>query len=275
MPNALGFYELMASKLSAEAEMAKSWIDDNHWGAVGTSREAAVRRLLTGYLPDNVVCGTGFVMAENGQLSRQCDLLVYEANVVAPLFREDDFVIVRADAVRLVVEVKSTLNKSVFSTALNNIRSTKRLSPRARGAIFALDVMPRELAGMVAWLEDIANTGLPASAKGTLEPLLPAELVDFVHVASGPQIQAQVQLDDKDTAIVSGGTSDQTDRGIALLRFFDWVLSVTRPQPEPGGSEAPGLWYYLGLSKEELALDEQLKYRTEFRSDPGGVPPTT
>ena len=42
-------------------------------------------------------------------VSRQCDLLIFDASAYPPVFRDGEFVVLRPESVRAVVEVKSAL----------------------------------------------------------------------------------------------------------------------------------------------------------------------
>lgn len=262
MPDVKDFYSLMAAKLAAEADMAAKWLADKHWGTVGTCREGALRRFIAAYLPQRLACGTGFIVNERHELSRQCDLLVYDQHALAPLFIEDDFVVVRADSVRLVVEVKSSVDAGVIREAINNIRAAKRLHPGIRGGIFGL-TGPKTEEGLKGWLESIAEHGVPGppAEKGRNEPVPEHHLVDFAHFADGLQMAVD-HAEATGNCIVTVNQFKPPGRGEALMWFWNWVLTATRPSRVPGAPEAPLFTEYLGLP--EPKWDELMVYRNTY-----------
>lgn len=267
MPHVEDFYTLMAAKLSAEADMAAKWLEEKHWGSVGASREAALRRFIAAYLPQRLACGTGFIVNEGRELSRQCDLLVYDRHALAPLFIEDDFAVVRADAVRLVIEVKSGVDAGVFREAVENVRAAKSLHPAIRGAIFGL-TGPKTKQGLKGWLESIALHGVPGppAAKDDNHPVPEEHLVDFAYFADG--LQMHVVREEKAGCVVSVNQFEK-GHGTALMWFWDWILSETKPLPAlDARTAAPDVQWlltdYLGLPKPERK--KLLTYRNAYRA---------
>jgi hypothetical protein len=55
-------------------------------------------------------------------VSRQCDVLVYDATRYPVVFRDGDFVIIRPEAVRAVIEVKGSLSKPQTLKALDSFK---------------------------------------------------------------------------------------------------------------------------------------------------------
>ena len=91
------------------------------------------------FLPRTVEVGTGFVMFPHadveppvgGQfhdplnqsafsMSRQCDILVYDVAKYPAIFRDRDFVVIRPEAVRAVIEVKGVLSRREVLSALTS-----------------------------------------------------------------------------------------------------------------------------------------------------------
>jgi hypothetical protein len=87
-----------------------------HWPEVGRHKEAVLKNVIKKFLPEKYIISTGFVVKqteERGQhlASRQIDLIIYESESLV-LFREGDFTISTADAVRGIIEVKSNLQQA-------------------------------------------------------------------------------------------------------------------------------------------------------------------
>ena len=75
--------------------------------------------MLRGYLPPSVVVGSGFVVTPDGP-SSQIDVLIID-DAAPVLFRDGDFVISTADAVRAVIEVKTCVPKAKLLPALTKL----------------------------------------------------------------------------------------------------------------------------------------------------------
>jgi hypothetical protein len=98
-----------------------------HTGTVGTYREELLRSTIRQLLPTRYQVSTGFL--ENSP--RQLDVLVWDAERYAPLFREQDVVVVPSEAVRAIVEVKTTLNTSALDEALDILYEVMRVEQPA------------------------------------------------------------------------------------------------------------------------------------------------
>lgn len=93
-----------------DAEM--KWIETftSHAPSVGSHYESILRDLLAEYLPSTVKVGTGFVFdTMTNQCSPQIDILVYVDTERSPIHRRGEFVIVDANSVVGVCEVKKQL----------------------------------------------------------------------------------------------------------------------------------------------------------------------
>lgn len=86
-----------------------------HTGTVGTYREDLLRNTVRQLLPTRYQANTGFI--ENSP--RQLDIIVWDASRFAPLFRDGEVVVVPRDAVRGVIEVKTTLDTTALDAGLD------------------------------------------------------------------------------------------------------------------------------------------------------------
>lgn len=101
-----------ADELSALSDRIKRLV--RHTGTVGTYREGLLQALLRKHLPERYHVATGFVFG----CPRQVDVLVYDRIDYAPIFREGDLVVVPPQAVRAVIEVKTTLTAAELDSSL-------------------------------------------------------------------------------------------------------------------------------------------------------------
>jgi hypothetical protein len=101
-------------------------IGDAHWPSVGSYKESVIRRQLMDYMPGRYTVGTGFVMSvQDGKpvRSRQIDILIWDSHNYGPIFRDGAFVVIPPQALRVAIEVKSTLTSAVLHEALENLDS--------------------------------------------------------------------------------------------------------------------------------------------------------
>lgn len=112
------------NRVEADFEFS-SLIDHN--GAKGTFREKIVENLLRPFLPRCYGLSGGQAFDDQGTLSNQLDIVIYDAlfSYIAPYMK--DFIYFPCESIYGNIEVKSILNKKSFVEAVNNIRSLKLL----------------------------------------------------------------------------------------------------------------------------------------------------
>ena len=102
------FYESLNKELMAVKDRLESLIGDVHRGENGKYREAILKNVISKFLPKNYSMGTGFVINAKKEITKQIDIIVYE-NSSPVLFSEGDFVVVLANTVKAIIEVKSSM----------------------------------------------------------------------------------------------------------------------------------------------------------------------
>ena len=115
------YFRLVSEELLIKLNQVKQFIT-KHNTTIGTLTEEAIRDFLKKYLPKSVSVEQGFVMSTDGQISKQCDILIYDSIRYAPFYRLNDIVIVPADSVLAVIEVKTTLTKQILHGAIDYFR---------------------------------------------------------------------------------------------------------------------------------------------------------
>lgn len=109
-----------------------------HPTALGTENESILREFLKNHIPGHYSIGHGFVFKNEDEISKQCDVIIYDSNFFPPIFKRGDFVIVLPESVMTVIEVKEKLSKGKNLTlAIDNIKSVRKLNDRISGLIFA------------------------------------------------------------------------------------------------------------------------------------------
>jgi len=115
-----------AKKLRAGFDELKAVIP--HAGAKGAEGEKLIREFLNAHMPQRFRASAGFVIDRKDAVSKQTDVVVYDA-LNCPVYRaSDEAGIYPADNVAAVVEVKSTLDKQKLAEAAENIAAVKALS---------------------------------------------------------------------------------------------------------------------------------------------------
>lgn len=127
---------LIGQSFSARVDMLEHVIGSVHFPSIGSYKERTLARALRDYLPKKLEVGTGFVLFPREKdddvdvelfdelnqssftPSKQCDLIIFDSSSIPVLFRDDDFVIVRPEAVKAVIEVKGALTPKGLKDSL-------------------------------------------------------------------------------------------------------------------------------------------------------------
>jgi hypothetical protein len=128
-PSVREILESVAARMLADFNASRQI---EHRGSKGTVRESGLRTaFLEKYLPGQVaVVGSGEVIATNGQVSGQCDVMIVDP-ATPPWWDEKDYRIAPAECVDAVIEVKSNLTVAELRSAWASIRRVKALPKTA------------------------------------------------------------------------------------------------------------------------------------------------
>jgi len=217
-----------SAELTAQRARLDELIGEAHWLSVGTYKEALVRRLLREKAPKSTEVGTGFVLAQlEGKrlISKQIDVLVWDATNHSPIFRDGEFVIIPPEACRAAIEVKGRLGRSELVEALENLERVTTLArfvaqfgvarPPFR-AVFAFDIKRRTPSetDYVAWPDTIYNSLWKHYQVG--DAAHPWPLAERVHEAMSSHVPGRWGLPWVDMVCVLGV-------GFAMLQ--EWGLN--------------------------------------------------
>jgi len=98
-----------------------------HHGTAGSEAEDLLIKFLNSHMPRRFAATSGFVVDMEDSVSKQCDVLVYDAEN-SPVYREGPTTqILPSDSIASVIEVKSNLDKAELEDAAEKIASVKRL----------------------------------------------------------------------------------------------------------------------------------------------------
>ena len=114
--------------LQARLEMAEA---GRHPVEKGRRREGALRDFLREHLPPAFGVTQGEAVAAGGQVSRQMDVLIYDALHAPVLLASDSSTMLAAESVYAGIEVKPMLTASVLERAVDNLASLKALPTSA------------------------------------------------------------------------------------------------------------------------------------------------
>lgn len=110
-----------------------------HKASKGALRELLLKKFLRPFLPNAYGISGGQAFDVDGVISKQLDMVIYDAiySYITPY--SDDFIYFPCESVYGNIEIKSSLNKQSFVEAAYNINSLKKLK---RNAIDTYQVTP-------------------------------------------------------------------------------------------------------------------------------------
>jgi hypothetical protein len=185
-----GFAALLGESVSARVDLLERLLRGAHYPSLGHYKERLLADTIRGFLPRSIEVGTGFVLFPHaddapaaGELhdplnqsaysvSKQCDILIYDIASFPPIFRDREFVVVRPEAVRAVIEVKGAISIPQTRTALASFHDfatkwrrtqqfydehSQRMTPVPGMHVMAWDFQRRKDGGAVASPTRIAD----------------------------------------------------------------------------------------------------------------------
>lgn len=112
------YYRLKAEELHIRLKQIRTFVI-KHNLTIGLFAEEILRGYLRTILPHKVAITQGFIYG-NEQLSKQCDIILYDCLNYTTLFSSGDISVVPAQAVLAVIEVKTSINKKGFYKILSD-----------------------------------------------------------------------------------------------------------------------------------------------------------
>lgn len=136
---------MIGDEFSSKLNRLSQIIGINHELSVGEYKESLLKSCLKNFLPKRYSVGTGFIIfvedspmrnlypdntdishLKSHSTSHQLDVIVYDDNDFAPLFRDGDFVILRPESVRSIIEVKGFLDGSNTKSCIKKFSRLSR-----------------------------------------------------------------------------------------------------------------------------------------------------
>ncbi|MEN1710965.1 DUF6602 domain-containing protein [Pseudomonas aeruginosa] len=129
------YFDHVSQELHSKIAQAKVYIT-KHNPSTGALAEAVLRQFLKEHLPGGIGVEQGFIADASGNLSKQCDILIYDAHLYAPLYRAGGVVVVPVEAIIAIVEVKTSINRRAFHDVISYFRSFENLALKAKTYLF-------------------------------------------------------------------------------------------------------------------------------------------
>lgn len=108
-----------------------------HTNSVGEGREKSAIDKLKDILPDGVGIGSGFVIDSFGNVSSQCDIVIYEKNLCLKFNNDDEkHRYYNCESVIAVGEVKSDLSTKELKDSIKKLKKIKNLKRRSENTKF-------------------------------------------------------------------------------------------------------------------------------------------
>lgn len=121
------YFRFVSEELILQLKQVKTFIK-KHNPTIGILTEEILRGFLKTYLPKGISVEQGFILNTKGNLSKQCDILIYDSQLYAPFYRINDIVVIPAESVIAMIEVKTTLTKQIFHEVINFFKSFSEIT---------------------------------------------------------------------------------------------------------------------------------------------------
>ena len=98
-----------------------------HPGEFGTWRESLLRELLSTFLPEAYGVSQGFIVAPDGEVSKQCDVIIYVRYYTPAIRTPEQQRFFPVESVVAVGEVKSVIEGAALRDALEKLVAVKAM----------------------------------------------------------------------------------------------------------------------------------------------------
>lgn len=135
-PDLTSFASLLGNSFESKINLLSQILKSSHFPSIGKYKENLLINVIKEYIPKKYEVATGFVLfvheaTEERKLkkgfdplnmgsytvSKQCDIIIYDSSTIPVVFKDNDFVILRPESVKAIIEVKSNAN----TREINNI----------------------------------------------------------------------------------------------------------------------------------------------------------
>jgi len=120
------YHESIAEELLSTKDRIRNLIGQAHWQTDGEHKEAVLRKVLRMHLPETLHVGKGFVCCPERN-SSQIDILITDRNKPT-LFKDGELVLVTPDAVKAIIEVKTSVNSGTVEGIITKLSNDAELT---------------------------------------------------------------------------------------------------------------------------------------------------
>lgn len=215
------YFDHVTQQLHSKIRQAKFYVT-KHNPTTGALAEAVLRQFLQEHLPNGVSVEQGFITSPDGGLSKQCDILIYDSQRYAPFYRAGEMVVVPAEAVIALIEVKISLNKNGFCDVIKYFQSFGTFGCHFRTYLFMFNA-PR-LQTIDSWFHSYPHPGRHKEFDHDTFQVLPDEITGL---DSSYHLKKDYVIHTRDAmGYLSYFYEDQEGTAISALELF--FLSVYR-----------------------------------------------
>ncbi len=174
------YYKNVQQKVLVQRDIIRSLLKDPQ--IIGDYYEAIIRDAIKESIPSSFAVRRGVILSDTGETSRECDIIIYSKSEYGPLFMSGDIVVLNPEAVRVVIQVKGTLNLENFKDAIANLSAVNDL----RNGIWKLIVglkttVPYEgLVNMCAQSRCVNGVFAFSTSQGSEKELISSQMEKFV-----------------------------------------------------------------------------------------------
>jgi len=136
------YFKLLSDELLLRLNKIRKFVT-KHNPTIGSLTESVIREFLSKHLPKSVSVNSGFIIDENLNVSPQCDILIWDSLNYAPIYQNEEIVIIPVSSVKCLIEVKTTINKTIFASAIKYF-SAFNFSNNFRKYLFILNCKSNE-----------------------------------------------------------------------------------------------------------------------------------
>lgn len=123
--NMQGLFKTVEARLHADLAEARAAVA--HAPSKGAANEQAAKAFLKSRLPRTLDVSSGFLIDTNGGVSKQLDIIVYDAAKTPVLFESGDNRVIPIECAYAVIEVKTDLTLAALDLCVANMKSVKSL----------------------------------------------------------------------------------------------------------------------------------------------------
>jgi len=254
------YWQAVARAIDAEDTKAQFFI--HHNASIGAAREAILRDWLVKHTPEPYRVGTGFIyqQAPEPWSSRQCDVLLYDPTVAQPDYAISGLAVVHRGVARLVIEVKTTLDKATLGEALDVHESVGWLAMPT--LCFAFDGVT------FTTFVDHLRTAIRTSVHGVPD-CIAVHKRNYLFVRSGYFLAERTDTPNRHRpAKYQFAVDFRAREGIAAATFLSFYLSLLRR----GRLSAEEVQMWLRDLALELPEDAMVRISDEGEVEYGPVP---